>query len=369
MSENERMTQRIDAAMKRCENYVKEPNFSYTNIQGYAWLYTPKNLAYCITPKVGCTFWKQVFRFIAGDYSNKNISRPDEIDRMEVHHTRLKTVNIQQRYLVNPVSRQLISQKHIKTFMFSRDPYTRLWSAYIDKLLLPDFWQSQIARDVVLRLGGDASRIQEKCWKEISFSELTKYVIYMLTHRKKLDDHFSPIYQLCSPCHLRFDVLGKLETFENDASYIFKSFDLENLLNLISFSLNVSQEVSMLTKYNFVLARREEAVCRNLTFIAQRLWKAFQVNGYISKSIPALLGYIYAMHRSKRFQELFQEKVLQTIKEQNVTREALRRQKREYLIAAYHQLSVSDLKMIPKLFRPDFELFGYEKYPKYIFPV
>ena len=36
-------------------------------------------------------------------------------------------------------------------FMFVREPYRKLWSAYVDKFLLPDFWHNTFTKMYVLR--------------------------------------------------------------------------------------------------------------------------------------------------------------------------------------------------------------------------
>ena len=167
---------------------------------------------------------------------------------------------------------------------------------------------------------------------------------------------------------MRFEVLGKLETFEKDSEYIFNNFDLTNWSDSVSYSIDVKEEVNMLIKYNFDLERHVQAKCYDRTIVAQRLWKAFQFNGYISKNTDVPQTYIQTISNNSDVSQLFQELVLKTIKAQNVVRATLRQQKRESLVEAYKQVPLSDLKMIPKLFQPDFELFEYEKYPKEIFP-
>ena len=364
-AEKLRMRRRLDVAMKICEKYANVANFSNTGLQGHAWIYAPKNFAYCITPKVGCTFWKRVLRFIAGDYkANRNVSRPADIDRMEVHYGGLKA--IQQRPLSNPIYRTLLSQEHVNAFMFSRDPYSRLWSAYIDKIFLPDFWRS-ISPGIASKFRPKANKTEKPCGNDVSFPEFIKFVIFKLSKGEGINEHFNPIYKQCSPCHMRFEVLGKLETFEKDSEYIFNNFDLKNVSNSVSYVINIEEEVNMLIKYNFDLEKHVQAKCYNRTMVAARLWKAFQFNGYISKDTSVPQTYIQAISNSNDTSQLFQELVLKTIREQTIDHTTLRQQKKEFLLEAYRHVPLSDLKMIPQLFQPDFELFDYDKYPNGIF--
>ena len=47
--------------------------------------------------------------------------------------------------------------------------------------------------------------------KEPSFVEFVSYLVETpLTH---YDEHWKPIFLLCPPCHFKFDVIVKMETF------------------------------------------------------------------------------------------------------------------------------------------------------------
>lgn len=365
-SETARISNRLAAAMNRCEEYSKYANSTDIKLQGYAWIYQPKNLAYCVTPKVGCTFWKRIFRFLAKDYVDQNVSRPSDIDRMRVHYGRLK--NITQRPLSNPIVRTLLSQSHMNAFMFARDPYSRLWSGYVDKYLLPDFWRST-GPVIVSRFRRNATNIERSCGNDVSFREFIMNVIDHLYGGRGLNEHFNPMFSLCSPCHMRFEVLGKLETFQKDAEYIFNKFGLKDLSEKVSYSVRVDEEINMLVKYNFDLEKSIKKICYNRTVVAQRLWKAFQINGYISKDNPFPSVFMKEIINSTNIAELFQEKVLETIGKQTVDKTKLKQQKRDFLAQAYNEIPLVERAMIPRLYQQDFELFKYDKYPRDIFPL
>ena len=359
-AETERLSNRLAAAMNKCEEYANNPDFTGISVQGRAWVYAPKNLVYCVTHKVGCTFWKRIFRFLGHDYSGSNVSRPTDIDRRNVHYGNLKT--IRERPLSNPVIRALLSQKHINAFMFSRDPYTRLWSAYVDKFFLPDFWRSD-GPGIVANIRTNASVLAKNCGNDLTFPEFIKYVVKSLSKGNNLNEHFNPIFKQCSPCHMRFDVIGKLETFQKDSKYIFNRFGLNHLSEIVSFSKNVEEEIDMLINYNFDLENRVKKDCFSRIDVAQRLWKAFQITGYLSKDVPFPLIYVQSISNTVNMTELFKEQVFKVINEQRTDTFEFMQQKKTFLVQAFKGVPSSDLEMIPKLFRQDFELFGYEKYP------
>ncbi|XP_070176001.1 uncharacterized protein [Littorina saxatilis] len=44
------------------------------------------NVSYCVVPKIGCTFWLNVFRFLHGDTGNKKYPSPFAIPRVVTHY-------------------------------------------------------------------------------------------------------------------------------------------------------------------------------------------------------------------------------------------------------------------------------------------
>ena len=360
----ERLSSRLAVAMSTCSQYEYNASMAGVKIQGEAWVYKPKNLAYCTTPKVGCTFWKRILRFLGHDYPGKNVSRPSDIDRMAVHYAALNTV--QQRQLSNPITRTLLSQRNMHVFMFSRDPYSRLWSAYVDKFYLPDFWRSS-APGIASKFKVNATALDKTCGNNITFTDFLQYVTDTLSKGGNLNEHFNPMFKLCSPCHVRFDVIGKIETFQKDSEYIFKTFGLRNLSKVVSFSLDVEEEINMLIKYNFDLKKGIKKECYSTMDVAERLWKAFQINGHMSKDIPFPSKFVQGIANNTNATDTFRAAVMKIVNDQTIDKAQLKLQKRQFLVHAYRSVPVLLLKKIPVLFHQDFEIFGYEKYPKDIF--
>ena len=48
---------------------------------------------------------------------------------------------------------------------------------------------------------------------------MTDMVAYIITHRMR-DSHFAPYMDLCHPCMIQYDYIGKLETHDRDARHI-----------------------------------------------------------------------------------------------------------------------------------------------------
>ncbi|XP_076472391.1 uncharacterized protein LOC143301861 [Babylonia areolata] len=63
-------------------------------------------------------------------------------------------------------------------FTFVREPYARLWSAYVDKLLTPNvlFWRST-GRYIVGKFRKNPSEKSRRCGHDVTFPEFIRYVI------------------------------------------------------------------------------------------------------------------------------------------------------------------------------------------------
>ena len=360
LEDTERLTIRLANARNVCKEYAS----SATKYRGAeVWVYKPKQLAYCVMPKVGTTFWKRIFRFLSQDYQIKlNISRPSDIDRRTVHEFQTKNISVQS--LSSQSVRKLISEEKMNSFMFSRDPYSRLWSGYLDKVYLPQF-QRVIGTAIEKMVKTNATALDKSCGNNVTFAEFIEYIIRILSSGKNLDGHFNPVFKECSPCHVCFDVLGKMETFQADSEFIFNNFGLKHLSKLVSFSLDPKEEVHMLIEYIFDL----ESNCTTRAYITERLWKSFQINGYISKDIPLPSSCIPRLSNctSAKAKAIFEEEVVRAINESAFDKQMLRLQKRSFLVEAYKQLPVELLWEIPIQFQQDFEIFGYDKQPKDIY--
>ncbi|CAL1543508.1 unnamed protein product, partial [Lymnaea stagnalis] len=112
-------------------------------------------------------------------------------------------------------------------FMFVREPYSRLWSAWIDKFWLPDFWMLEAIRlGVALNLPREAVA----CPKNITFPLFLKYIT-LPGDPMALNQHWAPYKHLCDPCLFRPHVIGKLETFTRDSRAILDAVNLTWVLN------------------------------------------------------------------------------------------------------------------------------------------
>ncbi|KAL3866584.1 hypothetical protein ACJMK2_043871 [Sinanodonta woodiana] len=350
------MRQRIDFALEKCSNSSDVKDIT-DRIQGIAWTSSSGNLAYCVTPKVGCTYWKRVFRFIYRDF-NGTPKSPVDIPRMYTHYGPLKNIKLFQ--LSEPAARTKMA--YMKAFMFTRNPYTRLWSAYIDKYFLPDFWRTD-AKNVVLSVRENATSYSKRCANDVTFEEFLTYVVRMSGSR--MNEHYVPVHRLCSPCHMKFDYIGKQESFSADASFILDDLGL-GYLNT-SLADHVTEELKTLITYNFKLKTHLLSGCFHELDVARRLWLAFQINGYIPSEVNFPKAEIMKVRHLNETEAVFAKLVLNQYTSSKKSSTEWKEQRKRYFVSAYQNVPLSLLEDVRDVFQLDFDIFNYESEPEELF--
>lgn len=351
-----------------CAQYNVDEMFRGLTMTGTALATPDKSLIYCDIPKVGCTHWKRVFRFISHDYEGK-VDSPEEIPRIYAHfgpwnHTRL--ISLSNKTLLDDVNKSGLK------FMISRDPYERLWSGYLDKLYLPDFWW-WLGTKMISELRPSADEASKRCGHDVTFSEFLEFLAIRLRQGKQVDIHFEPMYRRCNPCKMNFDVVGKMETFSSDSKLVMNQVKIKHRSKRSVETDHALDEIKMLTRYNFdiqnrltALGKREE--CYNQVEVALRLWKTFQFNGYIGDEEEFPEEELANIQNKDLIKETLLKKIIQlrNQKSKDVVK-TWKKQRQTYLEKAYENIPVYILQAVRDEFARDFELFQYNKEPKYIF--
>lgn len=355
VSQEKAMQDRLINIRSKCAEFVTDPYWINLHQGGVVWTYKEKDLHYCMVPKVGCTFWKRMMRFLSKDVrANTSIGRPSDIDRIYVHYGPVK--HLIQSSVQNPVVRMIMTTGN--SFMFAREPYSRLWSAYIDKFFLPDFWRTD-AKAVVNKLRPNGTEYEKSCANNVTFLEFLTFI--NLTSKYGLNEHWNKVHGICSPCHVKYDVIGKQETFGDDADYILTKFGLEHLKEDTTKLDMVYEEVTTLTRYNFNLEKAYRKECFNTTEVARRLWRAFQFNGYIHRNISFPVEMFQLEEFLTKPADVFIGMVFRTFDKQQSMGYSLKSQKREMMLEAYRDIPETLLTHIQEIYKYDFEIFDYEK--------
>ncbi|XP_063056376.1 carbohydrate sulfotransferase 12-like [Engraulis encrasicolus] len=195
---------------------------------------------YCFVPKVACTNWKSVMavlsqRLVDGvAYQN-----PQDVPGAKIHNLGLHFTfdKFGKRY--GSFSRDMmnIKLKKYTKFLFVRDPFVRLISAFRNKFEeLNEVFYKMYGVDMLKRYGKypnpPATHEQALAAGVMNFSHFIQYLLDPETEKLvPYEPHWKQVYRMCHPCQINYDFVGKLETQNEDAEHLLRTLGVDNLVN------------------------------------------------------------------------------------------------------------------------------------------
>ncbi|KAK1906761.1 Carbohydrate sulfotransferase 11, partial [Dissostichus eleginoides] len=150
-------------------------------------------LIYCYVPKVACTNWKRVMMVLTG---RGKYSDPMEIPSNEAHiPSNLKTLN---QYSISEINHRL---KNYLKFLFVREPFERLVSAYRNKFTLKynSSFHKRFGTRIIRRYRKNATQEALVNGADVKFKEFAEYLVDPATQRDgPLNEHWQTVYQLAT---------------------------------------------------------------------------------------------------------------------------------------------------------------------------
>ena len=170
--------------------------------------YEQLNINYCKVPKIACTFMTQIFMVILDNSSDA--SSIFNMKRGSVHHK-------SHDYLKHHIPEFYTAP----TILMARNPYSRLFSAYIDKIVLPAWCDSSI--QIRKNLYG-----YDLCRSIPSFKQFLEFILKTVRAKSYVDKHWAPIYTMCKPCLTNNSMIIKHETFSEDVNNLLNDMAVPN---------------------------------------------------------------------------------------------------------------------------------------------
>ncbi|KAH8333779.1 carbohydrate sulfotransferase 11 [Drosophila kikkawai] len=177
------------------------------------------NLVWCNVFKAASSTWMYYFNILAG-YDVKYLQRT-ETQPLELARKRFPRPELAELMELLPSA---------LSFLFVRDPFERILSAYRNKLEgNKNTFYKALGTKIVHRyrnrqLGGPWPRCGP------TFEEFVRFLIAEHAAGKRFDEHWAPVYSFCTPCSVNFTIIGKTETFQRDSEFIIRQAGLESLL-------------------------------------------------------------------------------------------------------------------------------------------
>lgn len=182
-------------------------------------------LLYCEVPKAGCSNWKRVLMVLSGSASSTR-----DIPHDTAHYA--NSLRHLESYNRTGVARRLRLYTKV---LFVREPFERLVSAFRDKFESPNaYYHSVFGRPIISKYRPDASHAALRTGAGVTFRE---FVQYLLDAQRpvRMDIHWEPVSQLCNPCVLAYDFIGRFESLQEEAGFLLRSIGAPGNLTFPDF--------------------------------------------------------------------------------------------------------------------------------------
>ncbi|XP_032373003.1 carbohydrate sulfotransferase 8 [Etheostoma spectabile] len=169
-------------------------------------------LLYCQVPKAGCSNWKRTLMVLAGMAPNAQSIKHDTVH--DGNHLReLRTFDHK------GIMHRLETYTKV---MFVREPLERIVSAYRDKFENPnDYYHNLFGKPIISKYRANPSVEALKTGNGVTFKEFVQYLLDV--HRPVgMDIHWEQAHQLCNPCLIDYDFIGKFESMEEESNFLLR---------------------------------------------------------------------------------------------------------------------------------------------------
>ncbi|XP_062577778.1 carbohydrate sulfotransferase 9-like [Saccostrea cucullata] len=327
---------------------LEQYSFNFSQVTERYYIDKKFKLSYCKVPKAGSSLWTQIFMILrTGPRQNsKKINEIVKESRNNLHG-------------IKPFFSSIPTEGNSTTsIIMSRNPYSRLFSAFIDKIYLMD--KFEITKKISLHYGKSKSL----CGYKVTFQEFLDFVVSQASKGCKINRHWAPIYLLCRPCDVRYDIITKIETLTEDLNFIFNHSKVSRSKKDII--LNVTKYKSdLFGVLNTYLShwKRNRLECPNLKEYLFRIWRALQHQGELKYELPFPSNAFSSVLTKNPDVNIIINVFVKYVEKHRPKAEERRVQRRRTLTEAYRGIKKSTIRKMQELYKLDFLLFQYEMTP------
>ena len=226
---------------------------SHRHLLRFLWASDKAKMLYCNVPKAACTRWKKVFYIL--NHSNGPFNETmirNLTDDLYVH-------SIRDSNLANMSVHDVIHRlRTYKKFIIVRHPFARSLSAYREKIEhkltnLGRYWMYRVYL-YLFRNQPKTPPTQLPYAYQASFPAFLRFTSDPEYGRYnfKGDQHWMPITELCFPCQIKYNYIGKLETMDMDAKFILNKLGAPELQSVVmSADRHDTNSSEFITQYSY----------------------------------------------------------------------------------------------------------------------
>ena len=183
---------------------------------------------YCEVPKVACTNWKRILLILTGKMNTTDpLALPADGVHDSLQNTYLKKLS---SYSPKEIRHRL---DNYYKFVFVRNPLERILSAYKNKFTLTynTYFHMHYGRKIIKRFRKNPSAKSLETGSDVTFPEFIRYLLDPATTKKDLfNAHWRQYYQLCLPCLVNYDFIGKFDTLDADISSVLSHLHVDHMI-------------------------------------------------------------------------------------------------------------------------------------------
>ena len=227
---NVRRVQRLNRQCKLYGNKIKEnDDISYQQM----FVDDRLKLLYCAMGKSGST----TFKYLMGE---KYDAKPLAQAKFAHRSTRIEACGLYHLSAITNITRRRQILKDYKKFIVIRNPYSRLYSGYLQKsAYIQNFLDNYDKSKHDHHDQGETRRIIENHFPAVkvnpgavylTFEKFLQFLVMAKTStvdslkRTRNDINHRSIWDSCHPCHVQYDYIAKLETLSNDEEVFLSLF-------------------------------------------------------------------------------------------------------------------------------------------------
>lgn len=183
---------------------------------------------YCSVPKVACSNWKRALLSLLG------VNKTDQIPNTDLYDYGGRYYNTIRRMQLSMYTKEEVEYriKNYRKFIFVREPFERLLSAWRNKFTVASnlYFQSRWGSYIIKNYRENPSKESLNKGSDVTYPEFVRFLLSPKTVRDEMhNDHWQPYETLCYPCIVDYDYVGKYTTMDNDIAYIAEKLNIQQL--------------------------------------------------------------------------------------------------------------------------------------------